>query len=201
MNEAKRAAPDHAILPLLTERYSPYAFDPRPVESEKLQSCLEAARWAASSFNEQPWTFLVARRENAAEFQKMLECLVDSNQAWAKNAGVLMITVAARAFTRNGNPNRVAEHDVGLAMGNLTMQATALGLAVHQMAGVNLGKARVAYGIPEGHDPLTGVAIGYAGAPENAPTPQLADRERAPRTRKKISQIAFEGGWGRPLSQ
>lgn len=200
MNEAKTARPDHPILPLLAERYSPYAFDPRPVESDKLLSCLEAARWAPSSYNEQPWTFLVARRENAAEFQRMLECLVDSNQVWARNAGALLITVASRSFSRNGSPNRVAEHDIGLAAANFTIQAAALGLHVHQMAGLHLGKARVAYAIPEGHDPLTAIAVGYASPPELAPTPQLADRDRAARARKPLSQFVFEGGWGKPIA-
>ena len=134
MNHIKHAQPDHPILDCIAHRWSPYLFDPRGVEPEKLRSCLEAARWAASSFNEQPWSFLLARREETDEFHRMLGCLVESNQAWARHAGVLMLSVVSEKFVRNGNPNRVADHDLGLAVGNLCCQATQLGLCVHQMA-------------------------------------------------------------------
>ncbi len=193
--DIKRANTDHPILELLAERWSPYAFDPRPVEEEKLWACLEAARWAASSYNEQPWSFLVAERGNEAEFAKMLSCLVEANQAWAKDAGVLMISVVCKTFQRNGKPNRVAEHDVGLAAGNLTMQATAIGLAVHQMAGIDLDKTRETYGIPDSHDPLTGIAVGYAADPDHAANEQFAQRDRAPRTRKPLDEFVFRGAW------
>jgi len=138
----KQARSKHSIHELIASRWSPYTFDPRPVEPDKLLSCLEAARWAASSYNEQPWSFIVARREDEAQFDQMLGCLVEANRAWAKNAGVLILTVVSRFFTRNGKPNRVAEHDIGLAAGNLTVQATALGLHVHQMAGIDTSSAR-----------------------------------------------------------
>ena len=105
-NDLKRAQPDHPIIDPLANRFSPYAFEPKSVEKDKLLSCLEAARWAASSYNEQPWSFIVAEREDEAEFARLLDCLVDANQAWAKNAGVLMLTVTARQFSRNGKPNR-----------------------------------------------------------------------------------------------
>lgn len=191
----KHAAPDHPILKLLAERYSPYVYDPRPVEREKLLSCLEAARWAPSSYNEQPWSLIVAQRQNEAEFQKMLECLVEANQAWAKHAGVLMITVAAENFSKNNKPNRVCDHDIGLAMANFTIQATELGLAVHQMAGINLSKTRQVYGIPDSHHPLTGVALGYAGDPDQAENEQFAERDRAPRDRKPLREFVFREQW------
>src|SRR5688500_7607928 len=160
----KLAKPDHPILPVMAERWSPYAFDPRPVERDKLLSCLEAARWAASSYNEQPWTYILAERTDKAAFDKMLGCLVEGNQAWAKNAGVLMLGIVSSFFTKNGNPNRVCEHDLGLAAGNLTIQATALGLHVNQMAGIEPAKIRATYKVPDGHEPLTGIAIGYAAS-------------------------------------
>lgn len=192
----KSAAADHPILDLLANRWSPYGFDPRPVEEEKLLSCLEAARWAPSSYNEQPWSFLLARRGDADEFRQMLECLVEANQAWARHAGVLLLTVAARQFARNGKPNRMAEHDVGLAMGNLSAQATALGLAVHQMAGINPSKARQTYGIPPSHDPLTAVALGY---PATSPgETAFAQRDQSPRSRKPLREFVFRGSWNRP---
>ncbi len=191
----KTAKPGHPILPILAERYSPYVFEPKQVERAKLLSCLEAARWAASSFNEQPWSFIVAVREDAAEFTRMLSCLLEANQEWAKDAGVLMLTVISKTFTRNGSPNRVAEHDLGLAAGNLTAQAAALGLQVHQMAGVNLAKVRQSYGIPETHEPMTAIALGYAGDATQAANKALAERDLAPRARKPLSQIVFTGAW------
>jgi nitroreductase len=196
----KAATPDHPILDLLARRWSPYVFDPRPVEREKLLSCLEAARWAASSYNEQPWSFLVAERTQPNEFQKMLDCLVEGNRAWAKNAGVLLISVVCRVFERNGKPNRVAEHDIGLAAGNFTVQATALGLAVHQMAGIEISKTRTAYQIPDTHEPYTGIALGYAGDPDQAENDPLAQRDRNPRPRKPLSQFAFTTRWGQAFS-
>lgn len=196
LHHPKTATPDHPIHDLIANRWSPYAFDERPVEQEKLQSCLEAARWAASSFNEQPWSFIVARRESQTSFSTMLECLADANQAWAARAGVLMLTIAARLFSENGKPNRTAEHDVGLAIGNLSIQATSLGLAVHQMAGVDLSKARQVYSIPESHDPLTVVAIGYTAA--RGEDRQFAERDLAPRSRKPLREFVFTDAWGTP---
>lgn len=190
---SKRAETDYPILDLLADRWSPYAYDPRPVEEEKLLSCLEAARWAASSYNEQPWSFIVAAREAAEEFERLLGCLVEANQAWARDAGVLLITVAAKQFSRSGKPNLMAEHDIGLAIGNLSAQATALGLFVHQMAGIDRSKVRQTYDIPESHEPLTAIAIGYVAAP--ADDPQAVQRD-APRSRKPLSDFVFAGTWG-----
>jgi nitroreductase len=150
----KPAETAYPVLDLIRRRWSPLAFAPTPVEKEKLLSLFEAARWSASSFNEQPWSFLVATKENPAEFETMLECLVEGNRPWAKNAPVLMISVAKLAFERNGQPNRHAFHDVGQAMANLSLQAVSMGLFVHQMAGFNVAQARTVYGVPEGFDPV-----------------------------------------------
>src|SRR4029434_4147067 len=100
----KLAKPDHPVLPVIAERWSPYAFDPRPVEREKLLSCLEAARGAPSSYNEQRSTFILSERTDKAAFAKALDCLVEGNQAWAKSVGVLLLTVVARSFKKNGKP-------------------------------------------------------------------------------------------------
>jgi nitroreductase len=199
MNHAhpKHAQPDHPILEPISQRWSPYAYDPtRTVDSEKLRSALEAARWAASSYNEQPWTFLLARRENQEAFATMLECLTEANQAWAKNASVLLLTVAARTFARNGKPNRVAEHDIGLAAASFAIQATALGLDVHQMAGINIAKIRQTYGVPDGYDPLTAIAVGYALPPEQIDDAQAREKDTTPRQRKSFAEIVFAGKWG-----
>ena len=195
----KTAETLHPVHPLIAQRWSPRAFAPRPVSREHLRSLLEAARWAASSFNEQPWTFLVARREEPAEFKRMLECLVPGNQAWAQHAPVLMLTVVKRAFTRGGKPNRVAEHDVGLAAAQLTLQAESLGLRVHQMGGIELDKIRSTYGLPVGYDPLTGIAVGYEGEPASL-SGELHELEVAPRERRPQEAFVFEGSWGRPAS-
>jgi nitroreductase len=197
VNHPKRAEADHPILPVFVERFSPYAYDRRPVEREKLLTCLEAARWAASSYNEQPWTYLIAERNNAAEFQKALECLVEPNRFWAQHAGVLLLAVVSRNFVKNGKPNAAAEHDLGLAAGNMVLQATALGLQGHQMIGILPDKVRATYNVPAGHDPLTAIALGYATQVPSGTTDPLAQRDLAPRTRKPLSQIV-QTSWGQP---
>jgi nitroreductase len=191
----KLAKPDHPVLPVIAERWSPYAFDPRPVEREKLLSCLEAARWAPSSYNEQPWTFILAERTDQAAFAKALDCLVEGNQAWAKNVGVLLLTVVARSFKKNGKPNAACEHDVGLAAGNMVLQATALGLQGHQMIGIVAAKVRAAYQVPDGHDPLTAIALGYPATVAAGTTDPLAQRDLTPRGRKALSEIVVSS-WG-----
>jgi len=201
MVDTDRPAPDHEILDLLWQRYSPYAFQPRSVEREKLLRCLEADRWAPSSFNEQPWSFLVAERDDRQAFKKMLDCLVEANQAWAKHAGVLLITVAAETFAKNNKPNRVCDHDIGLAAANLTVQATALGLHVHQMAGINISKTRQLYGIPESHHPLTGIAIGDAAEPDEAADPQVAERDKTKGGRRPLGEFVFHEKWKQHWSE
>jgi nitroreductase len=187
---------DHPILPVITERWSPYAFEPRPIEREKLLSCLEAARWAPSSYNEQPWTLILAERTDADGFAKLVSCLVDANQSWAKNAGALLVTVVAKLFTKNGKPNRAAEHDVGLAAGNLVLQAAALGLQGHQMIGIEPAKVRATYHVPENHEPLTAIALGYPAAVPPTTTDTVAQRDLTRRLRKPLSEIVISGAWG-----
>ena len=189
--------PDHPVLPVITERWSPYAYEPRPVEREKLLSCLEAARWAPSSYNEQPWTFILAERTDQAEFARLLECLVEGNRVWAKNAGVLMLTIFSKLFVKNGKPNRAAEHDIGLAAGNLVLQATTLGLQGHQMIGVERDKARATYNIPDGHEALTAIALGYPAAVPPGTTDEVQKRDLARRLRKPLSEIVIRGSWGK----
>jgi nitroreductase len=196
----KHALVDHPILEPIAHRWSPYAYDDRPVEREKLLSCLEAARWAASSYNEQPWIFIVAERNDHVEFERALDCLQEANQAWAKHAGVLMLTAVSRTFRKNGSPNRVAEHDLGQAAAYLALQATMQGLQVHQMAGVNLTKVRQTYSIPEGYDPHTAIAIGYAGKPPSGIDEQLLQRDATTRPRKPLSEFVFSGVWGQSFS-
>jgi nitroreductase len=191
----KFAETKYPVLPAIKERWSPYVFAERAVEPGKLRSCLEAARWSASSFNEQPWRFIVATRDNPAQFQKALGCLIEANQAWAKHAGVLLLTMYATNFTYNGKPNRVAFHDVGLAAGNLSIQAHELGLHVHQMAGVDAEKIRTTYQVPAEFEIGTAIAIGYAGT---AGSDELSKRDLAPRSRKDFAEFVFADTWENP---
>ncbi|HEY5551116.1 MAG TPA: nitroreductase family protein [Opitutaceae bacterium] len=196
---AKRASPDHPIHELLSKRWSPYAFADRPVADGDLQSLFEAARWAASSYNEQPWTYFVASRETPLEFERLLSCLVLANQAWAKAAPVLVLGVVSMKFAKNRTDNRAAVHDLGLASANIVTEATARGLSVHQMIGILPEKARELYRIPQYSEAWTAMAIGYA-ADADAITGDLRARDLAPRTRKPTSAFVFAGSWGQPAS-
>lgn len=182
--------PIHA---LLSERWSPRAFTDQAIKTEELGSLLEAARWAPSCFNEQPWRFLVATRDDAAGFERLASCLMDGN-AWARQAPVLILTVARMTFERNNKPNRHAWHDVGLAAQNLVVQAQALGLSTHQMAGFDVQRAREVLGIPAGFEPVGMIAVGHRAAPETLPEP-LAEREVAARERKELDAIVLGPSW------
>jgi nitroreductase len=191
----KPALAGHPIQEFIRERWSPRAFLARPVEPAKLLSVLEAARWAPSSSNEQPWFFIVARAEEPEEFAKMLGCLVEGNRVWAKSAPVLIISVAKKTFDHNGKPNRVALHDVGLASENMVLEAVAQGLATHGMAGIEVEKIREVYGLPENCDAVAAWALGYAGEPEMLEG-ALKERELAPRKRKELGEFVFGGKFG-----
>jgi nitroreductase len=191
----KPADTTYPIEELLKRRWSPRAFADRPVEPERLLSLWEAARWAASTANQQPWYFIVATREDAAEYARLLSCLRENNQQWASQAPVLMVSVAKLTFDANGQPNRHAFHDVGLAVANLILQATALGLGVHQMAGFYPDRVRELYEVPEGFEPVAGIVLGYPGDPATLPE-DLRNRELAPRTRKPLEAFVFERAWG-----
>ena len=154
---ATTSAPIHS---LIAERWSPRAFANRPVEAEKLRSLFEAARWAASSYNGQPWYFIVGTKDHPEDYRRVLDCFVEFNQSWAKSAPVVALSVARLKFEHNGEPNRHAFHDVGAASATLTIQAEELGLAVHQMGGILPEKAREIFGIPEGMRRSQGLRLG-----------------------------------------
>jgi nitroreductase len=195
--EIKQAVVDHPIHPLLERRWSPRSFDAQPVEQDKLLSILEAARWSASSGNKQPWHFIVAAREEAG-FAKLASVLNPSNAEWAADAPVLLL-VAAKITTDDGRPNPYGYYDAGLAVQNLTVQATALGLYVHQMAGFATEQARAAYAIPEGYQPVVVLAIGYLGDP-NALADRRREAELTPRARKPLRDFVYADGWGQPAA-
>jgi nitroreductase len=191
----KRASTSHPIHDLLAARWSPYAFDDRSVSDADLRSLFEAARWAPSSYNEQPWSYIVATREDGEDFAKLLSCLVDANQVWAKAAPVLALGVVRLRFVRNDKPNHAAVHDLGLAAGNLLVEATARGLSVHQMIGIVPERARDLYQIPDGSEAWTALAIGHRGDPSKLPE-TLRGRDTTPRQRKPLREFVFGGGWG-----
>ncbi|MDH3716646.1 MAG: nitroreductase family protein [Planctomycetota bacterium] len=191
---SKKATTDHPVHELITARWSPYAFADRAVEKSDLLSLFEAARWAASSYNEQPWSYLVATKDNSEEYERLLSCLVEPNQVWARGAPVLALSVVSLNFSRNGKPNAAAVHDMGLAAGNLSLEATARGLVVHQMIGILSERAREVYEIPEGYEAKTALAIGYVGDPATLPE-QLQPRDTAPRQRKPLKEFIFAEKW------
>jgi nitroreductase len=192
----KPAVLDHPIHDLLRRRWSPRAFIADPVSPAALRSLLEAARWSASSGNSQPWHFLVARREEGAAFGAMLECLDPGNQAWAKQSAVLILTVA-QTTDQKGHARRHAWYDLGQAVANLVMQASALGLYAHQMAGIEPERIREIYAVPQGYEPASAVALGYVGRAADLTEPNRS-RETAPRSRRAQTEFVFAGRFGQP---
>jgi nitroreductase len=195
MNAQKQATPAHPIHELIARRWSPYAFADRPVSEGDLRAVFEAARWAASSYNEQPWSYIVATKATSDDFARVLSCLVEGNQAWAAAAPVLAIGCTSLTFARNNKPNAAAVHDLGIASATLTLEATARGLFVHQMIGILPDKVRELYRVPEGVQPTTGLAIGYAADPAALPE-KYRERDLAPRPRKPLAEFVFGGEWG-----
>jgi nitroreductase len=192
----KTAVTRAPIHDLLARRHSSRAFSDRPVSPEIVLSLMEAARWSASSNNEQPWRFIVATRDDPEAHQQMLSCVNPSNQRWAPPAWVLMIGIARDSFDVDGNPpNRFSAYDTGQAVQNMVVQATAHGLNVRQMGGILPERIRELYQVPEGYTIMAGLAIGYPGDPDQLVSP-LKEREALPRTRKPLSALFFGGSFG-----
>jgi nitroreductase len=188
--EALKHGPvDSGVEELILKRWSPRSFANKPVSSADLVKIFTAAAWAASSFNEQPWRFLVGQKGDPTH-EQILSSLLEFNQAWAKSAPVLILSVAKKTFTQSGKPNTVALHDVGAASATLSLEATALGLHTHGMGGVDRDKARAVFAIPEDFEIGAAWALGYLGAPE-ALTDELKGKETAPRSRKPLAEFVF----------
>ena len=196
LEDRKAATPAHDILDVFAERWSPRAFVDRRVEPEKIRRMLEAARWTMSSYNEQPWRYVVAsRHEDPEAYDRLLRCLADGNQSWAEHAPVLMMSFYKTTFSRDGRRNRCAPHDVGAASAALTFQATAMDLYVHQMAGIKKDVARETYDVPDDFEPMAGLAVGYLGDPSMLSENQQKS-ERAERSRTPLDEFVFGDGWG-----
>lgn len=197
--EAAKALKDVAPIPGVDQnilrRWSPRAFDDRAVSATDLKKMFEAASWAASSYNEQPWRFLVGHR-GYPTYRKIFESLAEFNQAWAKNAPVLVLSVGKKTFTQNGNPNHYALHDTGAATANLALQATVLGLHTHSMGGFDREKIRVAFQIPADYEIGAVTAIGYFGNIDALPD-SLKTMETSPRGRKPLNEFVFSE-WNQP---
>lgn len=183
---------DYPVLNVIKQRYSAYQFADKPVEVEKLRSLFEAARWAASSYNEQPWRFLVATKDNPAAYGKAIGCLVEANQGWAQAAPVLVFTAIKHGFTHDDSPNPVALHDLGQAVASMALQAADLGLTIHQMAGIDPDKVASEYNLPEGFTSETAIAIGYPAADTD-----LNAAEARARQRKPFDDFVFGDDWGK----
>lgn len=165
----------------------------------KLAQMLEAARWAASCYNDQPWRFIVVTSDYSEAYAKLLDCLVPFNQGWAATAPVLMLAVAHLNFEHNNEPNRHAYYDLGQAVATLLVQATAVGVHAHQMAGFDPVKARAAFNIPPSYDAVAAIAVGYLGDPSRLPK-ELEEKDPATRQRHELETFAFCNEWGRPFS-
>lgn len=194
----KPAQTTYPIHDLLRQRWTQRAFSDRAIEVEKLRCLFEAARWAPSSFNEQPWRYIIATRDQRDEFDKMLSCLMDKNQRWIRSSGVpfLMIVLSKKTFTYNGKPNRVHTHDIGLSMGNFLIQATAMDLFVCQLQGIHLRRVADLYLVPEDFEPAIGCAVGYPGELLRLPA-EFHEREIQQRIRADFKDFVFEGTFGR----
>jgi nitroreductase len=186
---------EYPIHPLLAGRRSIRAFASTSVEPETMASVMEAARWAPSSMNEQPWSFIVATKANQSDFDRLLGCLVEFNVQWAQHAPVLLLSVAKLRFESTGELNRHAFHDVGQAIANLTFQAAVLGLVVHQIAGFDVEKAGREFSIPRDYEPVAAAAIGYPGDSTQLPE-KLRKTDASPRRRRPLTSFVFENRWG-----
>lgn len=196
----KPAETQTPIAGLIAHRWSPRAMDPnKPVSREQLIALLEAARWAPSCYGDQPWHYLVWDRfSDPAGWRMAFECLAEANQVWVKNAAILLLSVAAPNFSYNGKPNRFAQHDTGAASENLSLQTTALGLALHQMGGYDSDQAKARFNIPADYTCMAMIAVGHP-APAAILPDDLLKKEQAPRQRKPLSQFVFEGNWGQGI--
>ena len=197
----KPAQTSRPIHDLFVRRWSTRAFDPaKPVSREHLISLLEAGRWAPSCNGDEPWRYLIwDRGRDPGGFQKAFDCLSENNRKWVKNVPLLMLSCAGSNFAATGKPNRWTQHDTGAASVSMALQATALGLAYHQMGGFDAEKARAAFDIPAEYTPMAMIAVGYQAAPEVLDE-ETKKKELVARARKPLAEKFFEGGWGKGVT-
>ena len=194
LEELKRGHSDTAVIDPILKRWSPRAFAATAVTDAELRQVFSAGLWAASSYNEQPWRFVLGRKGDGV-WDLIFNALIDRNQAWARTSPILFATLAKKTFTRDGAPNRHGFHDVGAACGNMSLQAAELGLHTHGMAGFNPDQLSSALEIPDDFEAVACWALGRLGDPAELPD-MLRTMELSPRTRKSIEEVVFGATWG-----
>jgi len=184
---------------LISNRWSPRAFDPgHAIEADKITALIDAAHWAPSCFNEQPWRFIVCNRhDNEVSWQFAISCLAAKNQLWAKDAPLLILACADEAFSYNNSANRWAQYDTGAASENICLQATSMGLFAHQMGGFDAERAHQVFKIPQQITPMAMIAVGYYGDSNNL-APDFVEAEHSPRERKQLASNFFIGDFETP---
>jgi nitroreductase len=194
MNMEKTATIEHEVIQEIKNRRSGRAYSEQAVEQEKLHRILEAARWAPSSMNEQPWRYILATRDNTETYNKVFDTLIESNQTWVKKVPVLLVSLAKKTHIKNGTANRFALHDTGAANISLALEAGAIGLMAHQMGGYDYNKLKTSLNIPDDFEIASVIAIGYPGNPEELPE-ALRNRELAPRERYTQQELVSTKGF------
>lgn len=184
---------------LISRRWSPRAFDPdHAIETDKITALIEAAHWAPSCFNEQPWRFIVCNKHsNEVAWQFAVSCLAPKNQLWAKDAPLLITACANEEISHNGSANRWAQYDTGAASENICLQATSMGLFAHQMGGFDVERAHAVFKIPRQITPMAMIAVGHYGDINNL-EPDFVAGEQAPRERKALHNNFFSGDFETP---
>ncbi len=198
----KKAKTSVPVNDLIARRWSGRAYDAtRPVSEEQITSLLEAARWSPSCFGDQPWRYIIFNKhKNQVAWDQAYSCLSEGNQSWAKDAPVLILSVADSIMSKTGKPNRWGQYDTGAATMSLCIQATELGLMVHQMGGFDKDKSSELFSIPDQFIPMAMMTIGYQ-LPAEKIEGEIRDREFSERARNPLSQNFFEGTWGKPYAE
>ncbi len=187
--------PGHRIDPLILNRWSPRSLDGGEISDEELMSLFEAARWAPSSYNNQPWRFIYAKR-GTEHWDRLFNLMVEFNQGWAKDAAVLVVIISRKNFEHNDKPSVTHQFDAGAAWENLALEAASRGLVAHGMEGFDYERARRDLGVPDDHDVLAMAAIGRKAPKERLPK-ELQERE-SPSGRKPLEEIVMEGRFRQP---
>ncbi|EHM13730.1 MULTISPECIES: nitroreductase family protein [Jonquetella] len=192
----KKARTSYPINDLIARRWSPRAFDPTKAPGKEfILSLLEASRWAPSAYNAQPWRFIVASRAHPDEFQRLLDCLVPQNAAWAKDASLLLVALADTVFEHNGKPNPTAQFDLGLAVQNLLLETTSKGMFGHVMSGFDHQRVIDTFKVPETVIPVAMIALGFPGKVDALPK-ELQEAEASLRERKQVYEFTCRNTWG-----
>ena len=187
----KRAVTQFPVIEEIKKRWSPRAFDTKKsITRDDINTILEAASWAPSAMNEQPWRYVVALKEETEKFNAVVNCLFDANTLWAKNAAALVVSFAKLTYSSNGKTNSAALHDVGMANQNMLLQAASMDIYTHVMGGFDKEKVKEVFKTEPDMQPVVIIALGSLGNPEDLPEP-LKVREIAARTRKNIEEIVL----------